>query len=217
MTRLLFLGLLWVAAIQVRGDLTVVQSIEDLEDGVIRSKEIVSVFAKGDRIRIDQGQALSSIIRNDLKVTYSIMHGSKQYVVLKHGIMEGIESDEPPVPELQVQVTGHSEEISGFPTHQVLVREGAGETTELWIAEGVLDLNLFVKEFRNFIQFGFVQSDALFKRYPELKGVPIRIVESQGKNTRRGTITRLETEVLEDSIFEVPSGYSERKKGEGQE
>ncbi len=198
------------------GDLTVTQVIEERNDEELLDKEVMTIFVKGNAVRIDQGQALSSIIRNDRKLTYSIMHSPKKYVVLKHGKLD--ESDESHEAEdfegLEVESTGKTEEISGYATHQVLVKERNGDATELWISEGALDMNLFLKEFKSFIQFGFVQSASLLEKHPELKGVPIRIIETQGKINRKGTITRLDTSILPDSLFEVPAGYAEIKNAE---
>jgi len=212
MSRFFIMLGMWMGFLALaRADLTLVQVLETMRDDKLLDKEVMTIYIKDKTVRIDQGQALTSIIRSDQKVTYSILHESKKYVVLPHPPAKAEEADD--LSEVQVESTGKKEQISGFMTHEVLVKEGQ-TTTDLWIGEGVLDMKSFLKEFQGFLQFGFTGATSLFEKYPELNGVPIRIVEKNQNVSRIGTITKVDSTQIPNSTFDVPAGYSELKRKE---
>ena len=218
--KILFIAFLLLSAPPSRGDLMVLLTIEDLQNPTPLGKEQMVFFISGKRIRLDQGQSMSSIILNDRKVTFSIMHEPRQYVTLPHDEIK-IDPSKLKAAELSVvepleksaiEPTGKMEKISGFQCHQVWFKEKNGDRTELWIAENALDMKAFLEEFKSFSEFGFGQALKELEKYPALNGMPIRVIEYSGsKMLRRATINRLETTKIQNSIFEIPAGYAEMK------
>lgn len=199
-------------------DLTLVQVLEDLRSSSPSSKEQTTLFVSGKRIRFDQGQSLSSIILSDKKITFSIMHQSRNYVSLRH---EGLEPDAPSSrqapawDQAKIQTTGNKETISGFNCHEVKITEKDGTSTEVWIADEGMQLKEFMEEFKFFTDFGAGFLSKQFEKQPQLRGVPIRVMEYEGgKMIRRATVQKLTRAPIPPSTFEVPAGYAELKPGE---
>ncbi len=218
--RTLFIAFLLFGALTSRGDLMVLLTVEDLQNPTPLGKEQITFYISGKRIRLDQGQSMSSIILNDKKVTFSIMHEPRQYVALPHDEIKidpsksktSEFSTTEPLEKSAFEPTGKIERISGFQCHQVWFKEKNGDRTELWIAENALDMKVFLQEFKSFAEFGFNQTLKELEKYPAINGIPIRIIEYSGsKMLRRATINRLETAKIQNSIFEVPAGYAEMK------
>jgi len=195
-------------------DLTVLQTLEDLENDTPAGKEQITLYVSGSKVRFDKGQSMTSIVLNDKKVTFSIMHEPRQYVVLPHDQIRmdapGSQAETEPADEFTVESTGQVEKISGFTCHQVRLKERNGIVTELWIAEDALDMRTFMIEFNSFMEFGMAQATKQLEKHPELRGLPIRVIEYRGsKMVRRATIHRVDTAKIPDSMFEVPAGYGE--------
>ncbi len=213
--RLALLLALFFLALPARADLMAVQTLEDLTDQSPAGVEQTTLYVSGNKVRYDKGQSLTSIILADRKVTFSIMHEPRQYIVLPHDRVAAAPPEQAPgedPEEMAFEATGRKEKIGAFPCREVRVREKDGGMTELWLSEEALDMKTFLAEFRSFLAFGMAPLAREIDRHPELKGMPIRIVEYAGSRpVRRATITRLETAPLPPSTFEVPAGYAEVK------
>lgn len=196
-----------------RADLMVVQVLEDLENNTPLGKEQITLSVSGNRVRLDKGQSLSSIILADKKVTFSVMHEPRAYVKLSHDEMKVPNASEGEILDDAVfDTTNQLEQINGYRCRKVRVKEKDGTLMELWIAENALDMKSFLNEFKSFMEFGLAQASKQLEKHPELRGVPIRVVEYQGtKPIRRATIQRLDTAKISDSVFEIPAGYEEWK------
>jgi len=208
--------LLCLAAVEARADLTVAQVLEYLAQGKTVRKEQITLYVSGLRIRLDQGPRMSSIILNDKRVTYSLMHELRQYAVLPHDQIKPDPAEAKNQPEapgdLVIESTGATEQIGGFSCRQVRIKEKNGATTELWIADQALDMNVLLNEFRSLMDLGFAQLKEQFEKRPELRGFPMRIVEYKNAQlVRQATVSRFDLAKIPDSIFEVPAGYSEMK------
>jgi hypothetical protein len=206
---------------QAIADLTISQNIEDFQSATPTPPEQLKIYVSGNRIRIDQGQKISSVILKDKKVTYSIMHETRQYIVLPHLETPSNPEHSKSTPQTlhpddyTVESTGKTEQIHGFTCKQVRIKESDGTTSDLFISNQALDVNAFYKEFAGFMEFGLGALNKQLENHPELKGIPIRVSEFRdSKKLRESTITRIETSKILDSIFEVPAGYSEIKNDE---
>ncbi len=208
-----FLCLFAGMATGVRADLMVVQTLENLQDGKPVNKEQVTMCVSGRRIRLDQGQSFTSLILAEKKVTFSISHEARKYIVLAHDLVDvPKDEDGDSLTGVSIEPTGATEVISGFACRQVRLKNASGGITELWISNDALDMGTFYKEFKSFMEFGQSASPKQMEKHPELKGVPIRVVEyHQGKSARRATIVQLSTAKIPVTMFEVPAGYSEMK------
>jgi hypothetical protein len=192
-------------------DLSIYQQMEDSQTSPVTTEEM-RIYISGNRIRLDQGQKISSIILKDKKATYSIMHESRQYIVLPHD--ESLKDNFPltKTDDIQIENTGKTEQIHGYPCKLLKIKEKNGDLTELMISDKVLDVNVFYKEFQSFLEFGFGPVARQLEKHPELKGIPIRVTEFRGiQKFRQSTLMRVETTKILDSVFEVPAGYEELK------
>lgn len=213
--RIIFwsLLLLLIAPQWTRGDLTFVQTLETFRGGASLGKEQVTMRISGQRIRLDQGQSFTSIILANRKVTYSISHEARKYIVLSHDLVDVPKAEENDSLEgASIKDTGETEWIGGFLCRRVRILDPSGIATELWMASGALDTKAFYKEFKSFMEFGRGPGLSNVEKHPELKGVPMRVVESRkGKIQRQATIVRLSTDKIPEETFEIPAGYSEMK------
>jgi hypothetical protein len=193
-----------------RADLSIVQQIEDFQLSPSTTEQI-KIFASGNRMRIDQGQKLSSIILKEKKVTYSIMHESQQYVVLIHETAS-IPVTVDPIDDYTIENTGKTEQVHGFACKQLRIKEKSGDVSELWLSDKALDVNLFYREFVDFMELGLGPVTKQLDKHPELKGIPIRVTEFHNeKKLKESTLMHIDTKKILDSLFEVPAGYSELK------
>ncbi len=205
-----------LAGISCRADMTIVQEIEDLQNNTPEAKEQITLYVSGPRLRIDKGQSMSSIILNDKKVTYSIMHETRQYIVLPHDRFKGLGADPGAAADtadnFTVEATDKREIISGQPCQLVRIKPPDGDTTEIWMAREMLDPDSFLGEFKSLMEIGMASAPKTFDKHPELKGVPMRVTEYQGITPiHRSTIKSLKRDKLADSVFEIPAGYEEIK------
>jgi hypothetical protein len=70
----------------------------------------------------------------------------------------------------------------------------------------------FVEEFKSFMEFGMPQSPKEFEKHAALKGIPIQITEIKNKKpVHRTTITKISSDKISSSTFEIPAGYEELK------
>lgn len=225
-----FLGL----SLTVRADLTISQLIEDFQTTPTVPPEQLKIFLSGNRIRIDQGQKISSIILKDKKVTYSILHETKEYVVLPHEADSGAAPASPqaaatspatatttagsstPDDDYVVESTGKTEQIHGYTCKEVKIKEKDGSVSDLMISSQALDVNTFYKEFLGFMEFGMTGVNKQLEKHPELKGIPVRVTEysKDQRKLRQSTINRIEASKIDETIFQVPAGYSQIKLGE---
>lgn len=218
-----FLAILTLGIRSSHADLTMVQEIENFDENDSSRKEQIVTQISGKRLRLDLGQMMSSIILSEKKITYSIMHESRQYVVLSHDqpggkgamIPGGTSSKtaEGPAPEK----TGKTEKISGYTCRQVLLRDPSGPVMEIWLSEDAMEMSAFLKEFQGFGEFSMAQMLGELEKHPELRGVPIRVIQYDSSKMRmRYTVKRLDAGNVPDSAFEVPAGYAEIKPGDFQ-
>lgn len=209
-----------VLAVSARADLTLVQEIEDYTGGANGAKEQITLYVSGPRLRLDKGQAMSSIMLNDRKVTYSILHETRQYVQMSHELFQGLGQALGAAADaaaqlsegLRVEPTNQQETIGGYPCRLVRVRDATGALTELWVTRDAAELDAILGEFKSLMEFGLPAAGSMLERHPELKGVPMRVTEYAGASVaRRSTVTRFDRAKVAPAVFEIPAGYEEIK------
>jgi hypothetical protein len=207
-------------ALSARADLTLVQEIEDFTGGANGTKDQVTLYVSGQRLRLDKGQMMSSIILGDKKVTYSILHETRQYVQMPHELFKGLgqalgaaagaaaQAGE----AFSVEPTDKQETLGGRPCRLVKVRDPLGALTELWVTRDAAELDALLVEFKSLMDFGLPTAGGVLEKHPELKGIPMRVTEFSGANVaRRSTVKSFDRAKIAASIFEIPSGYEEIK------
>ena len=220
MKRLLLHFVVLGLAVVARADLTLVQEIEDFTGGANGTKEQVTLYVSGPRLRLDKGQTLTSIILGDKKITYSILHETRQYVQMPHELFKGMgqalgaaagaaaQASE----SLRVESTNKQETISGHPCRLVRVRDASGALTELWVTRDASELDGLLGEFKSLMDFGLPAAGAVLDKHPELKGIPMRVTEYEGASVaRRSTVKNFDRTKVSPSVFEIPAGYEEIK------
>ncbi|MCC7517985.1 MAG: DUF4412 domain-containing protein [Verrucomicrobiae bacterium] len=209
-----------VFALVARADLTLVQEIEDHTGDANGAKEQVTLYVSGPRLRLDKGQTMSSIILNDRKVTYSILHETRQYVQMSHELFKGLGQSLGMAANaaaqanalLRVEPTDQRETIGGRPCRLVRVRDASGALTELWVTRDAAELDALLSEFKSLMDFGLPAVSGALDQHPELKGVPMRVTEYEGVNVvRRSTIKSFDRTKITPGLFEIPAGYEEIK------
>jgi len=214
-----FIGVLAFGVHVLHADITLVQEIESFDGANMGQKEQYTLQISGKRLRIDIGQMMSSIVLGEKKTTYSISHEARQYTILSHpaaektGLLPQRETLSKSGEKPALESTGKKERISGYPCRQVLSRDrAAGSVTEIWLTEEAMDLKAFVKEFEGFGEISMSQMLGELEKYPELRGVPIRVIQYDRDKMRvRSTVRRLDSGKIPDSVFEIPAGYAEIK------
>ncbi|MDD2710076.1 MAG: DUF4412 domain-containing protein [Verrucomicrobiae bacterium] len=210
-------AVLWLA-MAARADLTLLQEVENYQGDKLSQKEQMMVQVSGKHLRFDVGQMMTSIILNDRKLTFSISHEARQYVVMRHdaagakGAGLPPQGEEPLWQNATIEATGVTESVSGFACKQVVVREKPGYWTELWLAESAIDLKRYFDEFQFFSEFNMSQILTEVQKRPQLKGFPIRISQFENSKLKfRSTVKRLDTAKISMDAFETPAGYEELK------
>lgn len=161
MKRLLLPFAVLCLAIAVRADLTLVQEIEDFTGGANGAKDQVTLYVSGSRLRLDKGQTLSSIILGDKKITYSILHETRQYVQMPHDLFKGLGqalgaaagAATQAAEEMKIEATDKQETISGHPCRLVRIRDSNGTLTDLWVTRDAAELDTLLGEFKSLMDF----------------------------------------------------------------
>ncbi len=215
--NIFILAILLAPLPRLHADMMLVQVLEDLTNDTPTGKEQITLYVSGKHVRVDKGQSMTSIMLLDKKITFSIMHEGRKYLIFPHPPASDRDAkdavaDADFLASAKVEATGKTEKISGYQCKQVLIRDKKRGLTELWISEAALDMKTFLAEFKSFMSFGLPPVMNALDQHPELKGLPFRVIEYDGvKMARRSTITRLETAPLPPAVFEVPAGYAEVK------
>jgi hypothetical protein len=200
-------------------DLKITQQLETFGTtrGTNSTVQLVEVYLQGPRIRVDMGQSMSSIVLNDRKQTFSLMHETRQYVVLPHEpAPETTSKENAPAraqPPIKYRPLEETKVLMGKLCKGYVIFEEDGGKTHVWVPEEGLGLEALTRELQQFMSMGFSsgQEDAM-KDLPFLKNIPLRVSDFVGDRlVRQATVTNIETTPLPESIFEVPSGYSEMK------
>ena len=139
---LLFCFGFFVAA---KADVTVVQSVQAVQPGGgLEPAREMTIRLAGDKLRLDSGD-ISSIIRADKKMTYSILHADKVFVAVPHHAGEHamhathathaaeVLSGEPE--PLKVRPTGKSDKVNGFNCTEVEVEQSDGTLLDTWVTQ----------------------------------------------------------------------------------
>src|SRR5207302_966685 len=76
------LGFCFLSAIQA--DVTVVQSVQVVDPGgALLPAQEMTLYLTVNKLRLDSGD-VSSIIRADKRMTYSLLHADRAYIVIPH-------------------------------------------------------------------------------------------------------------------------------------
>lgn len=198
----------------VGADVTLTQSVQPVDPaGAIQPAQEMTVYLTGDKLRLDSGD-VSSIIRADRKMTYSILHADKIFIPMPHAGAGGAAEtgDAEPV---NARTTGKTAKINGFECAEVQVEQSDGTMLDEWITRDPQALAA-IDALKPWQTGGFAPVLAglgLQKRktLPGMEGVPVRtVVMGPGrKPTVCVEVKRLSATPIRADLFEPPPGYKE--------
>jgi len=199
-------------------DVMVVQSIQPVHaSGAPEAAREMTVYLAADKLRLDSGD-VSSIIRTDLKMTYSILHSDRMFVSISHspqnpplGMPTPLDAAEP----MKATPTGKSDKINGFNCVEVEVEQSDGTTLDAWLTrdpEAVKALaSLKVWQSGEYAPLLAGMGLQHRKTLPGMEGMPVRttVLGPDRKPTVRVEIKRLSNAPIRADLFEAPAGYRE--------
>lgn len=175
-------------------------------------------YLKENRLRCEESLKKDVAIVLDLskKTQFFLMMKGKMALELSSQIQELLQKDDKPKKSVEIQETQKTEIIAGFSCRQWFVKSDEN-VIEMWLAESFKD---HIGTFYAFKKLSFEKdgkSIFLFREWKDdaaAKGLfPFRIVEknAKGKELRRLDVMKASKKTLEDSMFEVPSGFKTAK------
>ena len=184
---------------------------ERMEHNDLRAQD-VTIKLKANKARCDIGTAIS-MIADGGEITM-LMHSQKAAMKMPIRAISNNQKDSPANPRPILQPTGHKEKISGFDTEEYLHDNSRLKSkTHFWIAKDFPDKAEIVKML-NAMPSPMTKQlmHAVGAVSPEdYRGLPIRTeVESNltGKPSKTTvTITSIQKEPVDDSVFVVPGDY----------
>lgn len=191
-------------------DLEIVQTVK--QNGSTKVDTETITRTKGDKMRVDVGKDVSSIIDPSKDQIISLLHSQKVAMVMPmKGIMEmaqqmnaaqGIDPNQKP----EVKATGRKEKIQGYDTEEYEIIYG-NMKMQAWVTHDLKDALEQMKALSSNQLPGVSQSSV---DYDVLPGFPVRIVMDMGPGGEMTVETKsIKTDPLEDSIFQIPSGYKQ--------
>lgn len=197
-------------------DVTVVQSIQAVDPkGVLQPAQEMTLYLTGDKLRLDSGD-ISSIIRADKKMTYSILHADKVYVTMPHlAVGPGMQAmaDAEPV---KAKRTGKNEKINGFDCAEVEVEQSDGTTLDAWMTQDpkAAKAQDSLKAWQSG-EYSAVLAGMGLRRgsttLPGMEGMAVRtiVLDDRRQPTVRVEIKQLSSAAIRAELFEPPPGYKE--------
>lgn len=100
-----------------------------------------------------------------------------------------------------------TETVSGYSCKHVKVVDG-GTNWEMWTTTAITEYSQYSKVFGNQKYIGnHAVHEALQKVGAE--GFPVKVIQTEGSNTYTTTLTKHENKTLDNSLFEIPSDYTQ--------
>ncbi len=209
---LFFLGFLS----PVGADVMLTQSVQPIDPvGGPQPAREMTIYLTGDKLRLDSGD-ISSIIRADQQMTYSILHADRVFVAMPHSnpaIRLSAPAEEPE--PVRVSATGKTDKINGFHCTEIEVEQSDGTVLDEWLtrdSEAVKALDSLkawqTGEYASVLAGMGIQSR---KTLPGMEGMPIRttVLGAGRKPTVRVEIKQVNNALIRAEHFEPPPGYRE--------
>lgn len=205
--------------VAAKADVTVVQSVQAVQPvGGLEPAREMTVHLAGDKLRLDSGD-ISSIIRADKKMTYSILHADKVFVAVPHHAGENAKhATEIPAGEpepVKARPTGKTDKINGFNCTEVEVEQSDGTLLDTWVtqdSEAVKALDS-LKAWQTGEYAPVLAGMGLQQRkmLPGMEGMPVRttVLGHDRKPTVRVEIKQVSNAPIPAGLFEPPPGYRE--------
>ena len=198
-----------------RADLTIMQKVE----GTGANSEMVMKL-KGDKMRIDMGPQLTTIIDVKTGEMVNLMNDQKTIMRMSADKVKAAmemarqfsEKDEKKKSDEKAKLisTGKKETINGYETEQYIFETPQFKAT-YWIAPKYPNAAAILKQLQAINPDVWKTSNTQMPDYRDFPGLPIKSVVSMGGNQITNTITAVKEDPLNDAEFAVPKDYQEMK------
>lgn len=217
-------AVLFTAAVAL-ADVTITMENEMTTPAGAQTTTLVQYYT-ATKMRNEFGEASAMIIDLDEAKMVTLMPAAKMYLVQTFEQLKAQAAlIKLPEPEVKIEETDETAEISGYACHKVVVRikQGGSESaTEYWVAKdvkGIADVQAFLKAMFEALK-DIPQQRATMEvgnQFAEKGFFPIRTVVKQpspgGEITSTVTVTKIEEGDLDEKLFEVPEDYKEMPMG----
>jgi len=200
----------------VKADVTVVQSIQAVDPkGVLQPAQEMTLYLTGDKLRLDSGD-ISSIIRADKKMTYSILHADKVFVIMPHLAGGPVVQPMPEAEPVKAKRTGKNDRINGFDCVEVEIEQSDGTTLDAWMTQDpqAAKAQDSLKAWQSGEYAPLLAGVGLRQGTPPLAGmegmaVRTTVLDEHRQPTVRVEIKQLSSATIRAELFEPPPGYKE--------
>lgn len=204
--------LLFAVTISVRADLTLTQKV----DMAGRTGEMTIRF-KGDKLRVDPAPEVSMITDSKTGDTVTLMHREKKAMRISGDKMKAaaemvkkFTAASPTEQRAKLTPLGRQETVNGMATEVFTADTAVGKAT-YYIATNYPDGPAILQEMKTAQPTAFANSGSNIPDFRDLPGVPVRIE----MDTERGhvvmTLVSAKRDPIPNSVFDVPTNYSEMK------
>lgn len=201
-------------AATARADLVITQQISTTGSAPIPQTESI-IKVKGDKLRMDMGEQMSTIIDGASGDITTLLHPQKMFMVIPAAAVQAMssqmaaaskfgEEQKDAAPELTK--TGKTEEINGMKAEEYTV-ETQGSKMHLWLTNELPNAQQLLESMAKFNKVA-QQAQPGGIDYEKLPGFPIKsVIEMPGGGTIETTVTDIEETEVPATDFDPPSGY----------
>lgn len=203
MKKNLFL-LLGLAAVTTaaNADLVIEQKVDNPAQ-----KSVVTMKIKGDKLRTDVGEQMTTIMDTKTGDTVTLMHPNKMAMKVSGEQVKALQKQmagpngEGPKPVN----TGKTEKVDGYDC-TIWTLEMAGVKSTMWVAKDYPNYDAIKKEMDS-LATAMGQNAAV----TDMGGMVVKTVADAGGMITTATVTSVKADPIDDAIFVVPAGYNEMK------
>lgn len=155
----------------------------------------LSMTFKGDLVKIEQkmmGGGQTILVDNEKKEGHVLMDmmGTKMDIFMSR---EEIEKEELSAQKPSIELLSGSKTILGYSCKKAVLTSAEGDVMDIWYTE---------------------QIDAKHREYKELPGFPLEYETSKDGMVLKMEASNIDKSVVDDAVFEVPSGYQQMTMAE---
>lgn len=192
------LGLVAVT-LSAHADLVIEQKMEGpLQSGPVKT------FIKGEKIRTDIGEQVSSIVDLTSRSMLNLVHQQKVSMKLK---MPDLSKDQQTKPK--ITPTGQKEKVGDHECEIVEVETAVGSKVKLWVAKDYPGYEDCKKEIETLSKLSLQDPSSAV----DFGGMPVKIESDIAGQKTTITLVSLKQQKLDDSLFKAPEGYTSLSAG----
>lgn len=200
-------ALILAIAFSAKAGLVIVQEVK--QSGPMPLDTQMTIKTEGDKIRVDVGKEISSIVDSESGSVSSLMHSQKIAMQLPKGALDAIKkkaSAEKSAGGPDIKPTGKKETINGFKCEEY-AGTYQGLQVSYWVTQDVENAKTVMAQLSKLSGEADPFKGAL-KDGTDFPGFPIRtVVKSPQMGESTMTIVSINDEEIPEKEFEVPADY----------